>query len=405
MRAGEARAGHHPTTFRFTSATFAHPEVNADARAGLALDGPALESALERVRDAGIDAFVMNTCLRVEVAASGCERALGRVLELLFPDQELPAARVVRFDQEAVHHLYRVAAGLDSPIVGEPEVLGQFRAALDASRSSGVVGGLFEKALQSAIANGKALRRRMPHVGTGSVAVAAADIAVGAERVAIFGAGAMARAAAEALQRKPDAPEITVYARRPDAVSFPVDHVRDIGEAPRALAEMPVVISATAAKHELFGSAVLAASLGRRNDELLLIDLAMPPDFRPDDSTGHLCYLCVDDVAARARAVSAASSVELAAEQAAGEAWAKLSNHHLVGPVIAAILAEADRAVSEEVSRFAGRLNGETDVLQQLAQTVAHRVLHRPLSFLGSSEHGADAAPVLAEVFGVDGDD
>ncbi|NIR40446.1 MAG: hypothetical protein GWO22_32290, partial [Actinobacteria bacterium] len=92
----------------------------------------------------------------------------------------------------------------------------------------------------------------------------------------------------------------------------------------------------------------------------------------------------------------------------ASEMWAKLTNHHKVGPVISAILAEARRAVDEEVKRFGGKLDvDDTDlaVLNQLAQTVAHRVLHRPLSYLSSDEHGAKAAPILAEVFGVAGGD
>ncbi|NQV05920.1 hypothetical protein HQ535_05170 [bacterium] len=407
MPAKPVRADHNGAMFRFTSATLAHPEVSAETRAQFALSERDLAAALHRVRAEGIDAFLLTTCLRIEIAASGCERALGRVLELVFPGREVPESRVIRSDRDAIHHLFRVAAGLDSPIIGEPEVLGQFRGALDACRSAGVVGGLFEKAIQAAIATGKMSRRQMPHVGRGSIALAAAAMAERADRVAVFGAGAMARAATEALMRADNPPKVSVYARRPEAVSFQVDEVLALAEAPAALAEFPVVISATAAKRELFGTEILRKSLDRRDEDLLLIDLAMPPDFTPDHCNGSLRYLSVDDIAAHARVSADASTVELTAGRAADEAWAKLSNHHQVGPVITAILAEADRAVREEVERFSGRLEGgaaDADVLHQLAQTIAHRVLHRPLSFLGSAEHGATAAPILAEVFGVDGD-
>lgn len=395
------------TRFRLSSMTFAHPEVVAEHRAVLHLADDRLVKALQRVRSEGIDAFVLSTCLRTEVATSGCERALERVLRLLYPDVEYPLDGVLRQDRDAVHHLYRVAAGLDSPILGEPEVLGQFRTALEAARRAESVGGLFEKTLQSAIATGRSSRRHLQHVGPGSVAVAAAEIAASADQVAVFGAGAMARAAVGALRRGSRPPRITIYARRPEAVSIPNDEVLPMASAPTALAEVPVVISATGAKRELFGPEVLSDALERRAEPLLLIDLAMPPDFVPSTSNGHLRYLNVDDVALHARRNGEAATIENEVEGAAAGAWVRLSNHHEVGPVIAAILEEADRAVLEEVARFTGRLNGGTNdaaVVNQLAQTIAHRVLHRPLSYLGSSEGGAEAAPILAEVFGVNRD-
>ncbi len=395
------------TRFRLSSMTFAHPEVAAEHRAALHLADDHLTNALQRVRTEGVDAFVLSTCLRTEVATSGCEAALERVLRLLYPDVELPHDGVLRQDSNAVHHLYRVAAGLDSPIIGEPEVLGQFRTALEAARGAGSVGGLFEKTLQSAIATGRSSRRRLRHVGPGSVALAAAEMAESADHVAVFGAGAMARAAVGALRRSSPRPKITVYARRPEAVSIPTDEVLPIASAPRALAEAPVVISATGAKRELFGPEILADALQRRTGPLLLIDLAMPPDFVPSTTNGHLRYLNVDDVALHARRNGEADTVEQEVEGAAADAWVRFSNHHEVGPVIAAMLEEADRAVHEEVARFTGRLNGganDAAVVNQLAKTIAHRVLHRPLSYLGSSEASAEAASILAEVFGLERD-
>jgi glutamyl-tRNA reductase len=217
----------------------------------------------------------------------------------------------------------------------------------------------------------------------------------------------MARAAAAALRSAAGAPKVSIYARRPETVSIPNDEVLPMSAASRALAEAPVVISATGAKGGLFDPEVLHDALRRRSEPLLLIDLAMPPDFSPAGGNGLLHYLDVDDVARHARHNGGAAAVEEEVERAATEAWAKLSNHHDVGPVIAAILHEADRAVREEVERFSGRLAGgagDLAVITQLAQTIAHRVLHRPLSYLGSAEGGAEAAPILAEVFGVNGD-
>jgi glutamyl-tRNA reductase len=385
-------------------ATFAHPDVDTLDRAPLSLDGDRLREALARVAGPGVDVFVLSTCLRVEVVTTGCDRALDRVLHLLYPDVSLPRP-VVRRDVDGLEHLTRIAAGLESPVVGEQEVLGQMRAAIDVGREAGTIGGVFGRILEAAVAEARAARKTLATSAAGSMALVAADVADGADRVAVFGAGKMAHAATDLLRSK--GTEVTVYARRPGAVAFDVDHVRSIDDAPSALATFPVVISATSAKRELFASDVLDRALDRRTRPLTLIDLAMPPDFAPAADPERLVYLNLDGLADHVRRVQAPAAVERRIADAVATRWTRLENHHEVGPVIAAMLDEANRAVSEEVRRFAGRLEATPDqirVLEQLANTVAHRVLHRPLSFLSSSEHGADAAPLCAEMFGVAGD-
>jgi glutamyl-tRNA reductase len=266
---------------------------------------------------------------------------------------------------------------------------------------------MFEKLLQSAVRAGRTARKQLPETGVGSLALVAADLAADAGEVAVFGAGAMARAATETLRGNTTPPRVTVYARRPEAVGFDADDIRDMSEAPKALASFPVVISATSSKRELFDGTVLADALASRSDRLLLVDLAMPPDFAPCEHKGDLRYFNLDDLADQARDRQASDEIELVLEGLAFDMWSKLTNHHQVGPVISAILAEARQAVEEEVKRFSGKLQADDEqiaVLNQLAQTIAHRVLHRPLSYLSSDEQGAEAAPVLAEVFGVAGD-
>ncbi|NIA26171.1 MAG: hypothetical protein GWP04_11470, partial [Gammaproteobacteria bacterium] len=117
--------------FRISSLTFAHPDISSGDRARLALTDDVLTAAYRRVSEAGIDAFVLSTCLRVEIVSVGCDAALDRVMEILYPDGALLASGVRRRDSDVLLHLYRVAAGLDSPVVGEPEVLAQFRHAID----------------------------------------------------------------------------------------------------------------------------------------------------------------------------------------------------------------------------------------------------------------------------------
>lgn len=391
---------------RISGISFAHPHTTEGDRSRLVIPEDRLRNVYQRIAEAGIDAFVLSTCLRIEIVSTGCEAALERVLEIIYPDLALPESGVRFQDEEALVHLSRIASGLASPIIGEPEVLAQFRQAIQTARQVGVVGGTLGKLLDAAVANGRAARRMLPVTPEGSLATVAAELAHGSPEVAVFGAGSMARAAVEGLLSQEPAPKVTVYARRPDGVRFHADTIRPLDDAPAALAETPVVISATAAKRELFDTNVLAAALDRRDTPLLLIDLAMPPDFTPSEEMAGLTYVNLDALADRARREQVAGELEEFVAHNAAEQWSRTANRHLVGPVITAILHEIDLAVQEEVDRFTARIenaNGDARaVAGQLAQTVAHRVLHRPLSYLGAGKRAEEAASLLAEIFGVD---
>lgn len=370
----------------------------------MSVEGDRLEAATRRLHQAGFNAFLLSTCLRVELAVHGCEEALGRAAEVAFPDVELPPSGVVRHGRDLVHHLFRVAAGMDSPIIGEPEVLAQFRRSLEVGKQAGTIGGDFSKMLESAVATGRSVRRSVLDTPEGSLALVAVQVAGDLERLAVLGAGTMAKAVLAAALDSNPATAITMYARRPEAIDLPGIDVKHFSEAPRALVDFPVVISATAAKRELFGSEVLVAALAERSSPLLLLDLAMPPDFSPQHSNGMLTYRNIDDLAALVREHPASSQAATAISQEADALWNRMSVHPAVGPVIAAILEQAHRAVDEEVQRFMFKLddpNGSEPVLRQLAQTVVHRVLHPALSHLGSAEGGAGSVEAIAEAFGV----
>jgi glutamyl-tRNA reductase len=176
--------------------------------------------------------------------------------------------------------------------------------------------------------------------------------------------------------------------------------------AVEALAEFPVIISTVPAKTPLFPSGLAERTLERRTEPLLLIDQAMPPGFdRPADAT-LVRYMGVDEVASLVDG-SPAVAAEEAVMAAAGTAWLRLAAEDRVGKVIAAIVGHADRAVGEEVQRFAKKLPNGGDpeaVLHQLAHTVARRILHPTISYVGSTERGGEAAELFAEAFGVDSD-
>ena len=151
-----------------TSASFSYPNISGDKRADLARS--------LRADTSGCAALVLNTCLRLEVLVEGDVEILAHSLELLFEEPPDIAAATLRGDTEAAVHLFRVVAGLESPIVGEREILTQFRDALEALEESGMASGLFSKLLQESVAFGRKARQLLPESPHASLAAIAAQI-------------------------------------------------------------------------------------------------------------------------------------------------------------------------------------------------------------------------------------
>lgn len=391
-----------------TGVSYAYPDIPASERARLAVAGSAAERLSTELAEAGHRVFFLSTCLRAEVAVEGDRRVLEAVMAEAFPRAPSLNRGSVRTDRELIAHLFRVASGVESPLLGEPEVLGQFRAAVEQGRRAGSVGGLFERVLSEAIQVGREVRSLLPDSPRGSLARVAAQLCGGTSRVAVLGAGRMGRAVIEALGESPQPPAVTIFARRPEAVSIPNVEVESLEKAELALRSFPAVVSATSAKGTLAVADALGSALLERSEPLLLIDLAMPPDFRPGDTVPGLRYVGVDELARMATPSDLSRQVEAHLDERAEQLARRLAAHRAAGPIIEAMLARADQAVTEEVERFAPRIEadaGQREVLHQLAHTVARRILHAPVSFLSTRSGGAEVAEALARAFEVDPDD
>ena len=284
-------------------------------------------------------------------------------------------------------------------MVGEPEILTQFRAALNTTKDG--LDGLFQRIFEQAIPVGKSARELLPFNPHESMASVAAQVVGHADEVAVLGSGVMATAVAEALKLLPSPPEITVAARHPERVS--VSDVKIVGfdEARALLAEFPAVVSATSAKTRLVPADELAAIIAARTRPLALVDMAMPPDFQvPADAA--VTYTDIDGLARRAARHVQSEAADRFVAQSADEAYLRVVTHHEVGPVIKHLMDRAELLVNQTVDRFAGRLTdpGDEQVLRQAAHTVARALLAEPVSYVkGSRQSEVDA---VAEAFGFD---
>lgn len=380
---------------RLASATFAYPTVDGAVRAELATRLAANGSTAE-------DVFVLSTCLRIEVLVVGDESRLETVCAELFGSPDLLAHATRRADAEALEHLFRVAAGLESPIVGEREILTQFRQALTDHEDGGQVNGLLAKLLETAVAAGRQVRNLLPESPHDSMAAVAAQMVGGCDRVAVLGAGAMGRAVALNLLALPAPPEITLIVRSPKNVDIPGVKVAPMSEAGLALSDWPAVVSATSASGRLVPDDQVAGILDLRDNPLILVDLAMPPDITPPASR-TVVHIDIDDLARRSqRSVDTAEADRFIAG-AAGDAFRHAGSHHEIGPVIGEMMRTADDIVEKTVARFAGRLGSGDDraVLRQTAHTVARTLLAGPVSYLRSNERPTEAVETLIDAFGI----
>jgi glutamyl-tRNA reductase len=382
-------------SLELSSASFAYPQHDGAIRAELAQR----LLAANRVEEG----FLLSTCLRIEVVVPGPVDHLDEVLSSLFG--EFPGATPqIRRGERAVTHLYRIAAGLESPILGEQEILAQFRQSLIEAEESAQVDGVFARLLESAVGVGRQARELLPASPHNSMAAVAAQAVGTAERVAVLGSGIMATAVVDGLQQLPAPPEVTVVARNPEKVAERAGvEVLPFARASVVLAEFPAVISATSAKHRLVDDVDIAGMVAERVTPLVLIDMAMPPDFKPPTGS-NISYLSIDDLARMADRRSRSEEADALVERAAADAYRQYRDHHEIGPLIGGLIDNADEIVDEVVHRFAGRLAEGRDevVLRQTAHTVARKLLAGPVSYLRQEQRSPEAIDVIADAFGVD---
>lgn len=374
-----------------SSASFAYPRLDRTARAAVA-EAWARIGSPENV-------FLLSTCLRYEVVVPGDETELKKCLADLFG--ALPAEPEIRRGADATAHLFRLAAGLESPIIGEAEILTQFRQALANLKDAGSPDGTFLKLLEGAVATGRELRTTLGVSPHDTMAAIAAQVVGAVDEVAVVGSGTMATAVGHALAGLPVPPRIRVLARSPHLVAPPTEsaEVRGMEALSETLRHVPAVISATAAASRLVDRPEMTSALAGRDTALVLVDMAMPPDFAPD-AHDPVRYISIDDLAAMAWRRTRTTGLDAFVAEASDDAHHRYVEGNEVGPLIARMMRDADEVVDETVDRFAGRLGDSDDVavLRQVAHTVARTILARPVTALNASRD-PDVVEAIAWAF------
>jgi len=415
---------------RLALAGVSHHTAPVELRERVAIDpetAAAMARDLARGGDGRDEAVVLSTCNRTELyvvspdhrAAEAAERML---LSLAGADADALAPLAYRLaDESAALHLFRVAAGLDSLVPGEGEILGQVRDAYEA----GAPGPLLDRTFRMALHAGRRARLETA-IGESPASVPAAAAALAQQvfeglegrRVVLVGAGRTSELTARNLRSR-GADVVAVVNRTVEraerlaeslgARAFALDAVAQV------LAEADVVVSSTSAPaFVLTGDRLAAALRSRRGRPLLFVDLAVPRDVDPALAAVDGCFVYdVDDLEAvvsaslegrRAEAVHAERIV--AAEAERFRAWrAALA----VVPAIASLRALAEEIRSSELARIQAKLpESERAVVDTLTAQIVNKLLHLPtirMKEAAVTPEGLVYADVVRHLFGLPKED
>lgn len=304
-------------------------------------------------------------------------------------------------DEGALRHLFRVAASLDSMVLGEPQILGQLKDAYRTARTAATLGSTLGRTMDRAFSVAKRVRSET-RVAENAVSMSYAAVELGREifddlrgrQVLLLGAGKMATLAAKHLQMAGAARVVVVnrtlasaerLARAVEGVAAPFDKLSQY------LAEVDIVISSTAAtEYVVTRSQMQSVVRERRYRPILFVDIAVPRDIDPEAAElDNVFVYDVDDLEAvlelnresRAREAEAADRIVLDEVQA----YHRWLRSQQVVPAIKALRAKAEAIVAKEVERTAAQLGGGAaaeKALRRMGSAMLNRMLHPVFSGL-----------------------
>jgi glutamyl-tRNA reductase len=396
--------------------------VSGDALTKLLSDAAASEHVGE--------VAVLSTCNRVELYAvvDKFHGGLADVSEVLCRHtgidlEQLRPHLYVHYEDRAVQHLFTVACGLDSMVVGESQILGQVRAALAVAQEQGSAGRVLNELVQRALRVGKRARTETgidragrSLVGVGLARAAAELGGLAGRRALVVGAGSMSALAATVLSEENLGDLVianrTYASAKRLAAGLGGRGIR-LADVPAELADADLVISCTGASELVLDVEMLRAATATRGGRpLFLLDLALPRDIDP----GAAALLGVTLVDLEALADTDAdggvpAEVEAVRRIVAGEvaAFAAGQRASQIAPTVVALRTMADEVVAAEMLRLEGKLpdlaQREREEIAKSVKRVVDKLMHGPtvrVKELASGPDGEAYATALRELFNLD---
>jgi glutamyl-tRNA reductase len=402
-----------------------YQQAPIELRERLALSGAKLLSALERLGSYVPEGVILSTCNRTEIYAAVGHRSSGLrtvtrfLAEIGEVDEADLAVHLVGHWQElAVRHLFRVAAGLDSMILGEGQILAQVREAYDAAGQVRPLGPLLSRLFDRALLVGKRARTETA-IARSAVSVSQAAVELATEKlgrlagstVAVVGTGKMGALTARALRHR-GAERVLLLNRTLERARRLVDELGaeawPLDRLTEALRLADVVISSTGSPDHIITRELLHPLVNARpRRPLVVVDIAVPRDVEPAAAelpgvhlfnVDHLQDACAANLEQRQRE---AIQVELIVEQELKK-FVRWWQARDVAPTISALVQKAESIRQEELNRGLARLGplSEREAIAVNAMTLAivNKMLHAPITRLKDRAAGLDGKHYLHAV-------
>lgn len=383
-----------------------HRTADTDLRGRLALDEPHLRALLTELAGAAPEVVALSTCNRTELYAAAASDVTPTLLRRLsahtcVSEDEIASHCYMLHGQSAVHHLLSVAAGLDSLVVGEGQILGQVRHAWDAGRAAGTTGPTLNTLFRYALQAGKEIRSQtIVARGATSVAHAAVELArkelstLSGRNVLVLGAGETGRVAALNLisagagrlaiaNRTFARAEVLASSLKGEAVPF--------DELPRALRDADMLIACSSSQQPLVTREMLRdATEDRHGSPLLVVDIAVPRNVEPARELPNLVLYDMDDIQRLCERNKHARSMAARRAQRNIEEWGerfdRWQRERDAVPLITQLRSHAEQVRHEELHDTLQALpdlsERERAAVEMLSHSLINRLIHQPLVWL-----------------------
>ncbi len=395
---------------RFHIAGLNHRTAPVEVREKLAFPAGHVEEALgELIRQGGVrEGLILSTCNRVEVAVALDAGDPAAVVESFFEQSR----RMARGDlaphlyhyhgRDAIRHLFRVAASLDSMVVGEPQILGQLKEAYATAKTLGAVNGFLDGLCARAFSVAKRVRTET-EIGSSAVSVSYAAVELAREifgkldgrAILLIGAGKMSELAARHLQRA-GANRILVTNRTREraeqmAAVFQ-GTVVPYEQLAQPLTQADIVITSSGAPHYILTPELMRGAMHqRKNRPIFLIDIAVPRNIDPQiNKLDNVFLYDIDDMGKvvernRVNRMEEAAEAERIIEEEVDKMLARLRERE-VTPTIVSLQDQLEQIRLAEIERVRGRLGlltpQQEEAIDALTKGILGKIAHGPIAEL-----------------------
>lgn len=408
-----------------------HRTAPVSVRERLAFTPAELEHALEELksRPGVVEGMILSTCNRVEVAVTADDGADVRnsIESFLSESKHLDKTGLQPHlygyeGRDAVRHIFRVAASLDSMVVGEPQILGQLKSAYSFAKDRGTVTGLLDAVVTRAFGVAKRVRTETD-IGVSAVSISYAAVELAREifgslkhqRVMLIGAGKMSELAARHLLRS-GVQEILVTNRTESRAKelaalvhgsiVPFEHYK------ARLKDVDIVITSSGAPDYLLHKQEMKDIIhARRNRPMFIIDIAVPRNVAPDvNEVDNVFLYDIDDLQRvvdenlKGRMDQAVEADKIVAEEVDRlEIWMRTRH---VGPVIASLQEHLEQIRQAEIDRVRGKLGALTpqqeQAIEMLTRGIVNKIAHGPISQIrkhAGADNGTAVLDAIRNIF------